>query len=194
MFMWFLRKERNAHFLNGPKLPEDGIVARAGFFLTDYKSHQTRDEVAEHAPSRMTTDAAIFPDGEIGLRAVARDSDGKLRMVAAKRTSGGSYVDQAKALAVEMGVQLAPLLHEPKLILECDSMMVINKLNDPMGDLTETGVICRSIRRSLEGAEQHSWLHIRREANGAAHLMARTYTHRDERLVWLDSIPDFWID
>ncbi|CAL1376501.1 unnamed protein product [Linum trigynum] len=75
----------------------------------------------------------------LGWEWLLGDSYRKFRLAAAKRMSSGWSVEMAEALAAEMGAQLTPLLHTTKLLLECDSMQVISKLNHSKGNQIEVG-------------------------------------------------------
>ncbi|CAI0406260.1 unnamed protein product [Linum tenue] len=72
-------------------------------------------------------------------------------------------------------------------------MTLISKIQNPTRDLTEVGVVCRSIWRRLTQLNGQC-RHIPREANGAAHIMARALTPWGERVVWFDTPPICLID
>ncbi|CAI0465203.1 unnamed protein product [Linum tenue] len=81
-----------------------------------------------------------------------------------------------------MGLQLASNMQMSNLILESDCLSLIQKLNSQIRIETEVGVVIRNIKRMMMYLGADSYKYIKREANGAAHMMAHSMTIWDERL------------
>ncbi|CAL1397064.1 unnamed protein product [Linum trigynum] len=187
--MWFLWKERNTQLFNGHKNPEYEIASRAHYFLIliDYKEHRLSEEVIREMGEgqykknwkrpcqgsiSVATEASVIASGGASLGLVLRDDAGRFLAAAAKKFHEEWSVDQAEALAAEMGVQLARQLNYDSIILESNSQNIIRILQNPHTLQTELCVLCRNVRRMLDELMNNSWRFIFRETNNAAHIMA----------------------
>ncbi|CAI0389358.1 unnamed protein product [Linum tenue] len=81
--------------------------------------------------------------------------------------------------------------HFQKVVLESDCQVVIHKLQAAHEIQDEVGVICRNVKRLLQGTGECRWHHICREANEAAHVMAHAMSSWNETMIWFDSPPGF---
>ncbi|CAL1371255.1 unnamed protein product [Linum trigynum] len=99
--LWFLRKERNNHLFNNPKLEEWEIVGKAQNYLEDYAAQQVQGSpgplvprtrarsIWEPPPARvfkLNTDATVLGEEGTDYGMVLRDSGGNFIMGATHRT------------------------------------------------------------------------------------------------------------
>ncbi|CAL1386824.1 unnamed protein product [Linum trigynum] len=143
---------------------------------------------------KINLDAGILPGGGAGLGAVARDSEGKFLFAAAKKAPGIYDPEDAEAMAVELGVQMAAQLNLMNPLLEMDCLNLVTDITQAERIRTEKGVICRNIRRLIGQMGEVSWQYAPREANVAAHIMAHVETIWNERSVWVDRPPIILLD
>ncbi|CAN1222090.1 Putative ribonuclease H protein At1g65750, partial [Linum grandiflorum] len=206
MLLWFLWKERNAHLFNGFRMREDEIASSAVHYLTNYKQAQDPSSEPvitnrlmrwERPPTsvvKINTDAGIHDTQGMGAGVVIRDDAGSFCLAAVVKYRGIWRPELAEAAAIEFGIKLALEHNFHKVIVESDSLVVIQGLQEVNDDVTELGNYYKSIRRLMSGFDHGSWRFCRREANMAAHIMAHSNAHWNHKLVCEGRPPIFLID
>ncbi|CAI0393623.1 unnamed protein product [Linum tenue] len=105
-------------------------------------------------------------------------------------------VELTEAIAAEFGAQLAAQLGYRKLIIEVDSLTLVEKFAKAAEVDNEVGLICINLSKYLRdtGSENDRISHVKRMANNSAHIMAHSKTNWESREVWIDRPPIFLVD
>ena len=82
-------------------------------------------------------------------------------------------------------------LQVTKLHIEMDCKSIVSKLQSEQKDLSPIGPIIEEVRQLLASMESWRITWVRREANGAAHLLAKEAVSNNLCKVWLHVPPDF---
>jgi hypothetical protein len=94
----------------------------------------------------------------------------------------------AEALAVRCAVLFAQEHNLQQVIVASDCQNIIKKINSPLQDRSQVGVIVRDVKNLVYGAPV-SFIFNRRSCNEAAHVMARIAEQFSES-VWCNDAPD----
>ncbi|CAM0910766.1 unnamed protein product [Alopecurus aequalis] len=143
---------------------------------------------------KLNVDASFLPDTGTGsIGSIIRDAGGNF--VAACCDSNAHAIDVAsmEALALLAGLKLVEQIGGQSVIVESDSMEVVQAILNP-SEYRGTGAViiddCRQLIATLGKATIH---HCPREANGAAHALARYGANQDSGVFWFVDPPDFLI-
>lgn len=79
--------------------------------------------------------------------------------------------------AIIFGLQLALQIQATNVTLESDNAQVISKIKSKMCDGSYLGVVIREILKLVDGYNYVNFVHMFREANEAAHVMAHLTPH-----------------
>ncbi|CAN0871839.1 hypothetical protein LINGRAHAP2_LOCUS9954, partial [Linum grandiflorum] len=94
---------------------------------------------------------------------------------------------------MEFGIKVAQEHNFRNVIVESDSVLVVQGLWNATIDATELGIYYKSIRRFLGEFDNGSWCFFCREANMDAHIMAHSNANWNDRIVWEDRPPIFLV-
>jgi len=94
----------------------------------------------------------------------------------------------AEVLAVRCAVLFAQEHNLQQVIVASDCQNIIKKINSPLQDRSQVGVIVRDVKNLVYGAPV-SFIFNRRSCNEAAHVMARIAEQFSES-VWCNDAPD----
>ena len=124
--------------------------------------------------------------------AIIRDSGGNF--IAACCDSNDFAIDVAamEASALLAGLQLAEQFEAQSLVVESDSMEVVDAVHNPSDYRGSGAVIIDDCRQLLVGLGMATTQHCPREANMAAHVLAR-YGATQGASFWFDDPPSFII-
>ncbi|KAG6693248.1 hypothetical protein I3842_10G159900, partial [Carya illinoinensis] len=141
---------------------------------------------------KLNVDGATFSDSfSAGVGVILRDHNGDVVVAASKVEREVSSAVFIEAIALLRGLQLCVQWGVPKIILESDSLILVNCLNEDSECLTEFDFILQDIRRLMHGFEETRLEHVHRLGNGAAHQLARYAREVEDIVMWWDSCPSF---
>ncbi|KAM0894138.1 hypothetical protein ACQ4PT_024661 [Festuca glaucescens] len=138
---------------------------------------------------KLNTDAAVNLDSRRAASgSIVRDASGQFLAACRVEIDGVLDVATAEAQAFRDGLRLVEQIGCNKIYIETDSLEVVNALADPFNHRTVGTAFLDECRLIMAGFESTRLAHCPREANKAAHLVARTI---DENNVWFDEPPAF---
>ncbi|KAG7967769.1 hypothetical protein I3843_08G116200 [Carya illinoinensis] len=183
---WGLWNRRNKFIYEDASLTINTAVNNALSLKQEYSKVQVfhgfdkriNHVVYWHAPPigylKLNVDGATFSDYfSAGVGIILRDHNGDVVVAASKVEREVSSPEFIEAIALLRGLQLCAQWGVPKIILESDSLILVNSLNEGAKYLTEFDFILQDIRRLMHGFEETRLEHVHRLGNGAAHQLAR---------------------
>jgi ribonuclease HI len=160
----------------------------------DYGANGIGDGSCWKAPPRgvykANWDYAVSAKNKcMGVGVIIRDGDGQIS--AAKSASICANFDPAagEALAALHAAEFCRDLGIPEVILEGDSLMVTRALEEKGENWLRYGQIVEDTKSVLRSFRQWRISHVRREANGAAHGLAKEAIRSGMDKVWMEEIP-----
>jgi ribonuclease HI len=135
------------------------------------------DIAINHSEKRMGVGAAIRDNEGSVIAALCKPIMAIHEPAAAEATTALSAVEFCK----EVGIQ--------DILLEGDSMLVVTAINDSRPNWLRYGQIIDDVKMVLNSLRKWSSRHIKREANSAAHGLAKYTTRINESQVWLEDAP-----
>ena len=143
---------------------------------------------------KLNVDASFLPDAGTGsIGSIIRDSGGNF--VAACCDSNAHAIDVAsmEALALLAGLKLVEQVGGQSVIVESDSLEVVQAILNPSEYRGTGAVIIDDCRQLIATLGKATIQYCPREANGAAHALARYGASQDVGEVWLVDPPGFLI-
>ncbi|KAL4277986.1 hypothetical protein GQ457_03G024950 [Hibiscus cannabinus] len=95
----------------------------------------------------------------------------------------------AEALACLQAVHYAKELGFRRVIIEGDSLIVIKKLNEGMNDRSTIAPVIHDIRVKARDFDVISFVFVKRDANNAAHVLARDHRTQHDPCFWIEEAP-----
>jgi ribonuclease HI len=139
-------------------------------------------------------DAAFDPDsGKGATGAIIRDFGGNFIAACCDYTDYAIDAAAMEALALFAGLQLAEQFGAHSLLVESDSMEVVEAVENPSEYRGTGAVIIDDCRQLLVALGMATIQHCPREANEAAHSLARHGTTQGVKEFWFDDPPPFLI-
>lgn len=125
----------------------------------------------------------------MGIGIVVRDHSGFVIAARGKRMIGTPEPVQAEALGALMAAELSRDLGLPDVILEGDSLLVVQALRKMSPNLSSYGQVIEDTRSIL--FTRRSWMvnHVKREVNSAAHYLAKDALLFNLDRVWMEECP-----
>lgn len=161
---WIIWNQRNT-MVHGGNMKEPGwLNRRAAEYLDEHKKAQDNLMIMSTAASRhiwqapppaeykLNFDAAVFPDLQCsGFGAIIRNANGE---VMAGMSAKGPYVhsnEEAQVMACRKAIEFSMEASFDRLIIEGDSLNVINSLSDSAENRSLLGHIYDDIKCLLKG-------------------------------------------
>jgi ribonuclease HI len=141
---------------------------------------------------KLNVDVAYSADTGTGATgAIIRDSGGNFVAASCEYNEHAIDASTMEAMALLAVLQLAEAIGVRSIMVESDSMEVVEAVTYPF-DYRGTGVViiddCRELLMTLGMA---TLKHCPREANGAAHELARRSAQQGTAETWFDISPIF---
>jgi ribonuclease HI len=139
---------------------------------------------------KLNWDAGVnAKEGRVGLGLIIRDSVGNC--IAARSMSMDLQTDAttAEAYAAIHALIFCKELGHTNIILEGDAMNVIKAIEAEGPCLSNYGHLIECIKRELQQLENASFIHVLRDANNAAHSLAKLATTHVTMSTWLGDVP-----
>ena len=138
---------------------------------------------------KINFDSAVFADQvSAGIRVVIRDWEGQIIAALSQKVRYLSSVDLVEALAMSRAVSFAKELSIHQMVIEGDSLRVIQAINGTRPVRTMYGHVIDDIR-FLSSSISCSFLHVKRKVNRLAHALARRAVSFANTDVWLEDLP-----
>jgi ribonuclease HI len=127
----------------------------------------------------------------MGVGLIVRDGEGSV--LAAMCTSVDFIIDPtvAEAMALWKAVSCCLDLGFSRIHLEGDALEVVQALKQTGSCWSRYGQIIEDTRSQLNGISGWCVSHTRREANEAAHILAKAAISQSLDCIWRGSYPDF---
>ena len=184
-----------------PSRKVDEVVQRASELLHDFQDVQTpirravgRSEDLRWKPPdfgfyKINFDGAVFGDQvSAGIGVVIRDWEGQIIAALSQKVRFPGFVDLVEALAACRAISFAKELSIHQLVIEGDSLRVIQAINGIRPVRTMYGHVIDDIR-FLSSSISCSFLHVKRKGNRLAHALARRAVSTADTDVWLEDLP-----
>ncbi|XP_045797986.1 uncharacterized protein LOC123892217 [Trifolium pratense] len=138
---------------------------------------------------KINCDANLARTGRWGLGAVCRDSDGYLVAAATWELPGCLDPSLAEACVLYKATWLAIECCFQEVVFESDNSKIISLMNSAREiPRSYLGNFIRGIKCNKDYFRGCNFVHIKREANKAAHLLA-SLAHSEPNKVWLEESP-----
>ncbi|KAF5445095.1 hypothetical protein F2P56_034173 [Juglans regia] len=143
---------------------------------------------------------AIFADPHmVGVGVIFRDSEGTVLLVASMKESEVGDPAEIEMVAMLRGLQLCIPMGIEKLILESDSLLMVNQMNEDTKPWSLFGNIIKETRQFSTRFKSCIVQHVGRLGNTVAHNLARHAWYVQDVTIWSGSCPDFvkeavWVD
>jgi ribonuclease HI len=135
-------------------------------------------------------DAAVkAQEGQVGVGIIVRDCEGCV--LAARSTTFFLTIDPtiAEAWAALQAILFCKELGFFDICFEGDSLQVVKECSTDLANMSRYGHILDGIKSGLQSFRSANIVHVKREANSAAHRLARaTITHVVDS-IWMEEIP-----
>ena len=137
-------------------------------------------------------DGAVFKDQKaVGVGVLTRDCNGQVIAALSKKINAPLGPLEAEAKAVEAGVQFAKDIGIQDVILEGDSLTVLNALCGNTSPPSSVAVVVAGIKVLSCYLRQVEFSHVRRQCNRPAHLLAKYASGIVDFMAWLEENPYF---
>ncbi|XP_065634433.1 uncharacterized protein LOC136069632 [Quercus suber] len=200
---WLVWNRRNAIHFNRAVRPVDSICREAGSILQEFlqarekEQSSSRPQVAQKwrppAPNiyKINFDTAVSRASNLaGLGVIARDSRGDpigaLTMLVPFRQS----VAELEALACLRAVQFALEIGLTQVVVEGDSVIVIEALQNGSGQFASYGNILEDVRSLLSHFQYVVFSYSSRVCNSVADALAKKASSSSGLQVWLEDLPE----
>ncbi|KAL5577919.1 hypothetical protein UlMin_019618 [Ulmus minor] len=143
---------------------------------------------------RLDVDAAFDANLKCyGLGAVFRDSTGSLIVAGMWPGQQASSVGMAELMAMKVGLQMAKDYGQSSLIVYCDAVNEVAKLQRNALLANEDGIVISDIKQLASTLNVVSFNSFSIICNGVAHCLARNALHRLSSEFWFDDIQPSWL-
>jgi hypothetical protein len=123
---------------------------------------------------KLNWDASVDWKGKkMGIALIVRDHAGGVVVMACETKEFVHDPAVAEALAAKRGVELSAEWGIQKLLLEGDALQIVQALNSDTGEWAPYGMITMDAKQKLQTFQEFNVVHVPREANRAAHCLAK---------------------
>ncbi|XP_021734057.1 uncharacterized protein LOC110700767 [Chenopodium quinoa] len=138
---------------------------------------------------KVNIDAHYADCGNVGLGAVLRDTNGKLRVCAVKKTMAASP-KMAEAMAARYGMHIARRFGYTRIMLECDASNVGNTVRSRSSGYAPIYLVYDDIVEDSSWYDSFSISHVKRACNTVAHMVARWDTYGNSEYIYMGPFPN----
>ena len=197
---WSLWYNRNqvVHESNG--IPSSQIWGYAQRLLCNYKGATIASFLSQQPPDvglaapppgmyKINVDGATSEDERLpSVGVVIRDCRGAVVATRGKLLPATYSVEVTEALALEEGIMLARELHLQQIIIESDSITVVQEVNSSSFN-GEMGTIIQGAFTMLTSFSSWRVNHLKREYNNVAHEVAQVTRSTETSRTWIGVDP-----
>ena len=141
---------------------------------------------------KVNVDEAVFTKLKaMGIGVVIRDKEGKFKVALSKKIKLPLGPIEAKAMAVEVGVQFTKDVGIRDAMVEGDSLIMQRALNElaPRPPLVDAVIV--GIKVSCADFHHIAFTHMRRQGNIPTHLLAKYAKGIDDSSIWIEESLSF---
>ncbi|KAF5447276.1 hypothetical protein F2P56_032842 [Juglans regia] len=159
-----------------------------------------RSEFPPPGSFKLNVDGALSSNGLIaGVGVILRDSKGEVMMSAAKKEQGGLNAVEIEGLAILHGLQFSNHLGIHNLVIESDSLLVVNEFARQGSSKAAIGNTIKQAKELMRRFSSCVVQYANRSFNAAAHSLAKFGLCVKNISLWWGSFPDvisniLWID
>ncbi|KAL6143754.1 hypothetical protein ACLB2K_054449 [Fragaria x ananassa] len=203
IIMWSIWKNRNTQLWeNKRQRPSEAALLSLGW-LTEFTAintsslgttvgRQKKWEKPRHGWYKCNCDGAFVTDiHRGGSGVVIRDEHGQFRAGAGKVLVQVTSPFHAELITLLEGLKLAETLHISKIVFETDCLLLQQAVSQPDTDLSTLGTIIAEVKEFLHRYADFRILHVPREANRVAHILANHALNYSESQSWFVVAPEF---
>jgi ribonuclease HI len=191
---------RNNMIFNGkftsPKVLVKTVVDQLGAFTSatqnvrtqpsgNGREHHTHWTKPPQGVVKVNWDAAVDINRKrIGFGVIVRNHDGDALAMISETMDLITDPVTAEALAARRAVEVSQTLGLRKIIMEGDALQIVQALRSTGGGRYSYGLIIEDMHQLLQRFSEFSVQHVRREANRAAHKLAKLALSLGEDKIW----------
>ena len=139
---------------------------------------------------KINFDGAIFEkEDKVGLGVVIRNSEGLVMALLSQFVSLPYFVIKVETLAARRALELAVEIGIDKVILEGDSVVLMQNLKTGTNSLAQFSHIANDVLFLASYFSDLKFSHVSRFYNKAAHSLARRAPLSSPLSVWMEDIP-----
>ncbi|XXG53903.1 hypothetical protein AAC387_Pa03g1920 [Persea americana] len=199
---WRIWNRRNYFIYNRKFIDPKVVVADALALVQDFKriwvsknSLQKEKALHRHSPPlgvvKRNVDGATIKDVQkAGVGAILRDEKCNVIMALSRIEDGVAEADDIGAVAALRGLQMDCSIGVHDIILEGDSLWMIDALNSSSPNLSRQCLLFNDIKILWQHFKSYEVTHVGREGNAIAHTWARYAQFIDDIEVWWFSVPN----
>ena len=132
-------------------------------------------------------------DKKRGIRVIVRNDKREVLEALQASIEGITDPNTIKAHAANKASMFAQFMGFTRIILDGDAFMFINKILHPYPSLSRIGNLVEDAKNLMKNCRKCKVQHVKKEANEAAHLLAKCALTVDEDLYWVEDCPDILI-
>ena len=205
MISWFIWYRRNCLRLEQPVDTNTQLINRARESLLEFHEAQDREKQSplqststeittwkppEEGRYKVNYDGAVFKDSnEAGLGTIIRNHRGEVMGSLSQKVPLPHSVEAVEASAARSAIQFAKDLGFTAIDLEGDSKTIVEFLQLTTPGTTIYGNIIDDISQIAKGLQSVHFMHVKREGNVMAHLLAKRARFNKPYETWMESVP-----
>ena len=206
MICWALWQAQNDVVWSSKWSSPAAVVYRARTILYDWcNARHVDDSSSDAVPAppplhfwvpplqgflKANVDAAVFPDGFIGVGGVLRSYDGSFVGACQHRLLGYFSPKTAELIAIREVLSWIKRLGYDQIVLESDALTVVKALlSSSTSDFSSFGSLVDDCKFLIAEMNSVSVSFVPRSANSVAHLIARAASTISDRMRWLSTPP-----
>jgi ribonuclease HI len=202
---WSIWYRRNRLRLQQPADTNTQLVRRARETLLEFHAAQDRGKQRSMQPNSTTVikwkppevsrykvnyDGAVFSDrNEAGIGVIIRNHRGEVMGALSQRIPYPHSVEAVEASAARSAIQFAKDSGFTNIDLEGDSTSIVEAIQLTTPCSTIYGNLIEDIRHIARGLQSVQFLHVKREGNVMAHLLAKRAGINKPFETWMESVP-----
>ena len=141
---------------------------------------------------KVNVDAATFKDiRATGIGVVIWDSLGKVAAVLCRKLDASLSPLEAESKALEAGILFAQCHGCSAVVLEGDSLVLINALAGSSPSPSTVASVIQGVLELCMGFSQIQFSHVKRQGNVSAHLVVKNAYSIVDDIVWVEEDPFF---
>ena len=125
------------------------------------------------------------------MEVLIKDSEGRVVGACSKKIQAPLGAMEVEAKAVEFGLKFAKDMLIQDFILEGDSLILMNALNEISPPPSLVAAVVYGSLSAFYGFRQVEFSHVRRQGNRPTHLLAKHALDNSEFAVWIEENPCF---
>ena len=198
---WAIWGSRNNSLFNEENKDPTCVAEFAWNYLHEHKTSKGATKVTgmtavnrwtapKHGFIKINFDGALNKDSRLsGFGAVARDSEGQVLGALAGKEWYVAMPEVAEGLAVRRALIWAREMGFSRIIVEGDSLSLINKLKGTGMDFSPIGHLVDDSKQLRKDFSHCLFSHVKRDGNHVAHKLARLGLVLDNDSYWMEELP-----